>query len=220
MSTHCQALVELAYMGVNHGPPGQHGQHGDHRRATAERNVESILDAVERLLDRGSPVTIAAVASEAGTSRVTVYAHFSTREQLLEAALERAVRRAAAALEAAAPDVGSPLEALDRLVAVAWQVLERFAGMAAATMEAVPHDRHHQLHAPVMVTVSRLIERGRRAGAFRDDVPADWLAACTYALFHAAAAEVRAGRLDVAVAHRALSLSLRDLFVGGAAARS
>jgi len=204
-------------MGVNHAP---HPEHGDHRRATAERNVESILDAVERLLERGSPVTIAAVASDAGTSRVTVYAHFSTREQLLEATLERSVRRAGAALEAAAPDVGSPLEALDRLVAVAWQVLERFAGMAAATMEAVPHDRHQQLHGPAMAPVSRLVERGRREGVFRHDVPADWLVACTYALFHAAAAEVRAGRLDVATAHRALSLSVRDLFVGRAAGRS
>ena len=68
-----------------------------------------------------------------------------------------------------------------------------------------------------MVPVSRLIERGRREGAFRDDVPADWLVACTNALFHAAAAEVRAGRLDVGMAHRALLISLRDLFTGGAA---
>jgi AcrR family transcriptional regulator len=198
-------------MGVNHRP---NLEHGDHRRATADRNVESILDAVERLLEQGSPATIAAVATEAGTSRVTVYAHFPAREQLLEAALERAVRRATTVVEAAAPDVGPPAEALDRLVAAGWQVLERFAGMAAATMESIPHDRHHQLHQPGMVPVYRLIERGRREGAFREDLPAEWLVACAYALFHAAAAEVRAGRLDVDAALGTLTLSLRDLFVG------
>lgn len=198
-------------MGVNHEPKAEQG---DHNRAIAERNVELILDAVERLLERGSQATIAGVATEAGTSRVTVYAHFPTREQLLEAALQRAVRRAAAAVEAAAPDLGPPLEALDRLVAAGWQVLERFWGMAAATMASVPHDRHHQLHEPAMVPVWRLIERGRREGAFREDLPAEWLVACTYALFHAAAAEVRAGHLDHAMALRALSLSLRDLFAG------
>jgi hypothetical protein len=122
-------------------------------------------------------------------------------------------------VDAAAPDVGPPLEALDRLVAAAWQVLERFSGMAAATMESMPHDRHQQFHEPVMVPVSRLIERGRREGAFRDDLPAEWLVACTYALFHAAAAEVRAGHLDVAMALRALSLSMRDLFTGCPAPR-
>lgn len=204
-------LVRMTYMGVNQEP---RLEHGDHRRAIAERNVESILDALERLLEQGSPATIAAVATEAGTSRVTVYSHFPTREQLLEAGLERVVRRTTAVVEAAAPDVGPPLEALDRLVAAGWQALERFSGMAAATMESIPHDRHQQLHEPGMGPVLRLIERGRREGVFRHDLPVGWLLACTYALFHAAAAEVRSGRLDVASAHRALSLSIRDLFVG------
>ena len=64
----------------------------DHRRAVAERNVEAILDAAERLLERRLQATISAVAAEAQLSRVTVYAHFPTREQLLEAVAERAVR--------------------------------------------------------------------------------------------------------------------------------
>jgi TetR/AcrR family transcriptional regulator, mexCD-oprJ operon repressor len=68
----------------------------DHRRAIAERNVEAILDAAEQLLERRSQATIAAVAKEAGVSRVTVYAHFATREKLLEAIVERAVERATA----------------------------------------------------------------------------------------------------------------------------
>jgi AcrR family transcriptional regulator len=211
MSTHLAEVVRLAYMGVY---PEPKAEPGDHRRAVAERNVESILDAVDRLLERGGQTSIASVAIEAGTSRVTVYAHFPTREHLLEAALQRAVRRATAAVEAAAPDEGPPLEALDRMVAVAWQVLERFSGMAAATMESIPHDRHQRLHEPVMAPVSRLIDRGRREGAFRTDVPAEWLVACTYALFHAAAAEVRAGHLDIDSARQALSLSLSDLFAG------
>jgi hypothetical protein len=59
-----------------------------------------------------------------------------------------------------------------------------------------------------------LIERGRREGAFRTDLSTEWLMACAYALFHAAAAEVRAGRLDADSAQRTLSVSLRDLFVG------
>ena len=49
----------------------------DHRRATAERNVEAILDAAESLLGDGEATSIAAVAGRAGVSRVTVYAHFA-----------------------------------------------------------------------------------------------------------------------------------------------
>jgi AcrR family transcriptional regulator len=190
-----------------------HEQPPDHRRATAERNIESILDAVERLLARGSQASIAATAAEAGVSRVTVYAHFSTRELLLEAALDRAVRMAAVAMEAADLDVGSPIEALDRLVAVAWEVLERFSAMARATAEDLSSERRRQLHEPGVAPVLRLIERGRREGWFRTDVPTEWLLACSYALVHAAADEVRAARLDAAAAPRVLSVSMRDLFV-------
>jgi hypothetical protein len=45
----------------------------DHRRATAERNPEPILDATERLLARHTPVSISAVPkTEAGLSSPTL----------------------------------------------------------------------------------------------------------------------------------------------------
>src|SRR5215472_4973778 len=64
-----------------------------YQREVAERNVEAILDAVEELLAWQGHANISAVAAQAGVSRVTVYAHFPTWTALLEAAVERAVRR-------------------------------------------------------------------------------------------------------------------------------
>jgi len=55
----------------------------DHRRAVAERNVEAILDAAEALLEEAAQTSFAAVATRAGVSRPTVYAHYATREALL-----------------------------------------------------------------------------------------------------------------------------------------
>src|SRR5919108_74836 len=107
----------------------------DHRRATAERNVEAILDAAEALLARGAAASTSAVAAQAGVSRVTVYAHFATREALLEAVVERVVRRATAAIAAARIETGTPLEALERLVAAAWGELERNRVVAQAASE-------------------------------------------------------------------------------------
>lgn len=186
----------------------------DYHRAIAGRNIEAILDAAERLLERGSQASIAAVATEAAVSRVTVYAHFPTRELLLEAALDRAVRRAAVKVEAAELDAGPPIEALKRLIAVGWQLLDRLSGMARATATELSADRRRLLHEPGLASLRRLFERGQREGAFRSDVPVDWLVACFYALVHAAMDEVSAGRLDAASAPTVLSASLHDLLVG------
>jgi TetR/AcrR family transcriptional repressor of mexCD-oprJ operon len=186
----------------------------DHRRAIAERNVEAILEATERLLERHAQVSVSAVAEEAGLSRVTVYAHFATRERLLEALVERAVRSASRALEAAQPDRGPPLAALDRLIRVSWRELERHKATARAAAEQLAPEVQRRTHAAAQRHLRRLIERGRRQGAFRIDVSADWLATSCIALMHAAVDEVRAGRMSPAAAQRALLASVRDLWVG------
>jgi AcrR family transcriptional regulator len=187
----------------------------DHRRATAERNIEAICDAVQRLLERGSQISFTAVASESRLSRVTVYEHFKNRQRLLEAALAHAVRGAAEALQAAEPERGDPFRALDRVINVAWRHLERAGAMVKATAEQLPAARRQQLHGPAFAPVHRLVVRGQGEGVFRSDVPAGWLVACSYALIHAAADEVREGRLATAVAPKVLTGSLHDLFRGG-----
>lgn len=189
-------------------------QPGDHRRARAERNVEAICQAVQRLLERGNQITFTAVASESGLSRVTVYEHFETRRRLLEAALAHHVRAAAEALQAAEPERGDPFLALDRVISVAWPILERASTMVKATAEQLPAARRQQLHAPAFAPIHRLVERGQREGVFRSDVPAEWLVACSYALIHAAADEVRERRLSAAIAPTVLIGSLHDLFRG------
>jgi AcrR family transcriptional regulator len=57
----------------------------------AER--EAILDAAERVLREGRRTSLAAVAAESGLSRDAVNAHFSGGNQILEAVVERVVRR-------------------------------------------------------------------------------------------------------------------------------
>jgi AcrR family transcriptional regulator len=184
----------------------------DHRRATAERNVEAILDATEALLARGAAASTSAVAAQAGVSRVTVYAHFATREALLEAVVERVVRRATAAIAAARIETGTPLEALERLVAAAWGELERNRVVAQAASEqlspAALTRSHEALHEPI----AALIRRGQDEGEFRDDLPAGWLVASYFALMHACGEEVRAGRLPEGDAVRTLQATLRGIF--------
>jgi AcrR family transcriptional regulator len=185
----------------------------DHRRAVAERNFEAILDAAERLLERRAAATIAAVATEAGLSRVTVYAHFATREDLLAALVERNVRGAIAALEAAQPDTGSAAVALERLIAASLHELGRHAALAEAAAEQLTPDALRHAHEALFAAVRRLVDRGRRAREFRTDLPPDWQVTAFFALIHAAGEELRAGRADPDSTLDALTRSLRDLIV-------
>jgi TetR/AcrR family transcriptional repressor of mexCD-oprJ operon len=186
----------------------------DYRRAIAARNADAILDAAERLLERHKQVSVAAVAAESGLSRVTVYAHFDTRERLLEAVVERAVGRASVALEAAEPDTGPPLAALERLVRVSWREIERHKSRARAAAEQLTPDVERRTHLAARRPLRRLLDRGRREGVFRRDVSADWLVTSCMALMHAAVDEVRAGRMSASAAERTLIASIRDLWVG------
>ena len=187
----------------------------DHRRATAERNVEAILDAAERLLERGRQPTIVAVAGEAGVSRVTVYAHFATREQLLEAVVERAVERTSEALDAVEPERGPPFEALGRVIDVGWRDLDRNNSIAQTAGELLTPEAIRHAHQAAHRRLRKLVDRGRRSGDFRTDVPADWLVTAFHALIHAAGDDVRAERMRAGPALRALRATIRDVFSAG-----
>jgi AcrR family transcriptional regulator len=186
----------------------------DHRRATAERNVEAILDGAERLLETGRNASISAVATEAGVSRVTVYAHFRGLEELVEALVERTVRRSVEAIAHAEPDRGPAREALQRVIAASWEELGRHEGVgrgAAAELSAHAMRRSHESAATLL---RRLVDRGRKEKAFRTDVRPEWLVTSFFALVHAARDEVLAGRAKRAAALDDLSATMMDLFVG------
>ena len=185
----------------------------DHRRATAERNVEAILDAAESLLADGEATSIAAVAGRAGVSRVTVYAHFASREAILQAVVVRAVQRAAAAFDAAAAGAPTATEALERALAESWRTLGRHTSIAQAAAAQLSTDTLRETHESAHGHVRALVERGRADGEFRTDVPVEWLVSVFHALLHSAGDDVRADRLGEDEAHHALLTTIRAAFL-------
>jgi TetR/AcrR family transcriptional regulator, mexCD-oprJ operon repressor len=169
------------------------------RRADARRNVEAILTAAAVCLARDPDTSMAEIATAAGVGRMTLYGHFKTRADLLDAVLTRVVAEAHAALDTV--DIsGDPRDALARLVAASWQVVDELRHVLAAAQRELPAERIHQAHDPVLGRVSSLIERGRAEGTFRADLPAPWLVSLAMNVMHAAAGEVSADRLTSAEA--------------------
>ena len=186
----------------------------DHRRVIAERNIEAILDATDLLLERGSQLSIAAVAAEAGLSRVTVYSHFLNLDALLEAVVERAVKRTMALFDEAELENGPPLEAVERLINLGWEELDHHRARAHAGLQQLGSAALTRSHEPVAARMRDVVERGRNDGSFRTDLPTDWLVKSWLALIHAAAEEVHAGTTDATSARTLLTATIRELFLG------
>lgn len=170
-------------------PPG-----GQPRRADARRNVAAILAAATDCLAGDPDTSMADIAAAAGVGRMTLYGHFKTRAELVDAVLSDAVDAAHETLDAV--DIaGDPQAALGRLVAASWLVVDQLRQLLTAAQRELPPERVRQAHDPVLGRVQELIERGQAAGAFRTDQPLPWLVNLAMTVMHAAATEVSAGRL-------------------------
>jgi AcrR family transcriptional regulator len=165
--------------------------------------VARILDAAADALAGDPEASMAEIARRAGVVRATIYVHFPTRESLIEAVTRRAIAEGKAAIDAAEPQRGDAADALGRVVASAWRVLGRYHGLVVINTR-LPQAELHAKHRPVLEALLPLIERGRRDGSFRSDVPATWHVSMVLALVHAASAEVDAGRLPEEDAEPAL----------------
>src|ERR671928_210307 len=137
----------------------------DHRRATAQRNAASIVDAAERLLARRTPLSIVAIAAEAGVSRPTLYAHYRSIPEIVEAAVERSVVASLAAFEEARPEDGPAHEALLRMAEASWQQLGRYEALARGAAEHLPAGAVHRSHQAMLAPLQALVDRQRHRDA-------------------------------------------------------
>lgn len=187
-------------------------------RADAQRNRAAIIDAAVSALTVDPRASMADIAKSAGIGRVTLYGHFSSRRELIDAIVEETMQGAEEQLGSLALD-GDPQEALEALVTSSWRILVRSHGILAAAEQEVGPDRIRDHHDETLLRVRRLIERGQAEGSFRTDQSAQWLTACFFSLLHGAAAEIRGGRISEVEAVGAIPATILALVGAPVAAR-
>jgi len=155
-------------------------------RADAERNRTEILDAARRQVAvAGDALTMDAVANDAGVAVGTIYRHFPTKTDLLDAVVAESVRRVADLARAALDRVEDGAVAWDELTAFWTAVAEDpHAGRSARLAADLLGVTHRGAGSPLggadrgsadsaveaVATLDALLEHARDAGDLRDDV--------------------------------------------------
>jgi TetR/AcrR family transcriptional repressor of mexCD-oprJ operon len=164
------------------------------KRADAQRNIDAIAAAAVDCLSRDPDASVNEIAKTAGVGRVTLYGHFPSRADLVDAAFARAIENGDAILDAVDLD-GDPREAMTRLIDASWRLVNQFRSLLIAAQHTLPPGRIRDLHAEPADRMRRLIERGQADGVFRTDLPDSWLISVIQNVMHGAADEITAGRL-------------------------
>jgi AcrR family transcriptional regulator len=153
---------------------------GRARRADAERTVQAILEAAERVLSVDPTASMEQIAAAAGVARTTVHRRFATRDALIDELTAWAALRFAEAVQRARPETAPPLVALYQVTA---NVLDVKIGWGFA-MSRASWAEPTGVYAEVREECDRLFRRARDAGVIRADVDLDWARRVYYALIH------------------------------------
>jgi AcrR family transcriptional regulator len=143
-------------------------------RSDAQRNRERILDVAKEAFARsGANASLDDIAKEAGVGPGTLYRHFPTREELLEAVYRSEVEKLAAA-ERKFAETLPPIEALR-----AWMMLfvdyiaaKQIIAPALNALVGDPKKVFEASYAQIWEAIRALVKRAIKSGDIRNDLDA------------------------------------------------
>src|SRR5262249_58844283 len=118
-------------------------------------------------LERDPKPSLARIATAAGVSRPTLYAHFPTREDLVEATVKRTLTEVQQEIAAADIGEGPAGEALERLISTGWPAPARPPAIARPAPGLLPPQRLRPAHPAALDPLPRPPARGPRPRASR-----------------------------------------------------
>lgn len=149
-------------------------------RADAQRNRERILDVAKQAFTQfGVNASLDDIAKEAGVGAGTLYRHFPSRDELLEAVYRSEVEKLAGA-ERKFAETLPPVEALRAWMLLFIEYIARKKIIAPALSAAARGSSKavEASYAPIQQAVRALVKRAIKAGEIRKEVdPGDLLRA-------------------------------------------
>lgn len=177
--------------------------------AAAEgRNARAVLlDGAASLLAANPGASMQDLARALGVGRATLHRHFSTRDELIGEIAREATVEAMARVERARLDEDRADAALSRLVHELVPMGDRFHFLLSEPLlfglqssDDPVLAEFAQAEVDLEAAIASMIERGKREGVFRLDVPTAWALSASFSLVFAAWEEVRSGTIGAAQA--------------------
>ena len=149
-------------------------------RADAQRNRERILEVAKQAFTRsGANASLDDIAKEAGVGPGTLYRHFRTRDELLEAVYRTEVEKLAAAERKFAATM-PPMEALRSwmLLFVDYIATKKIIAPALSAAIEGPAKVVEASYAPIQEAMRSLVKRAIKSGELRKNIdPTDLIRA-------------------------------------------
>ena len=145
------------------------------QRRDARSNRARILDVAQRVLADNPDATINDVAAAAGVVRRTVYAHFASREALIDGIALEAVERISAALARVPAADESAVTVFVRQTLALTRVGDQYRLLLAVARTDLGHNGIHDILGPMRESAAAVIRRGQREGVFSSYQAADVL---------------------------------------------
>ncbi|WP_042937707.1 TetR/AcrR family transcriptional regulator [Rhodococcus sp. AW25M09] len=145
------------------------------QRRDARSNRARILDVAQRVLADNPEATISDVAAAAGVVRRTVYAHFASREALIDGIALEAAERISAALARVPAAEESAVTVFVRQTLALTRVGDQYRLLLAVARTSLGHNSIHDILGPMRESAAAVIRRGQREGVFSSYQAADVL---------------------------------------------
>ncbi|MCJ0903289.1 TetR/AcrR family transcriptional regulator [Rhodococcus sp. ARC_M6] len=152
------------------------------RRSQARINRNRIIEAAISAFAADPDASMDDVAKAAGVVRRTVYAHFESREALINGIVDEASADLVTALQGAGEPPERPDVATAVLALLAWPVGDRFRVLLNFARRELGEQRIFELMEPARALSVEVMERGQRDGTFSTYLPAETLVAMTEAI--------------------------------------
>ena len=160
-------VTSILAMPKKHFPPP-----GRKPRSDAQRNRERILEVAKEAFTRsGANTSLDDIAKHAGVGPGTLYRHFPTREELLQAVYRSELEKLAAA-ERKFAQIMSPIEALRTWLLLFVDAIEtkQIIAPALQTLIGDPKKVFAASYAQIHQAIHALVERAIESGDIRKDL--------------------------------------------------